>query len=310
MAQISIRILNLALFSMCCFLTAGVINHAVDRWFLSGQTHEVRGKPVAPHGTFGREAGATILGRDLFGTNIAVEPASAPSGSAAGGTQIVASPLPLLLLGTVVGHPEHLSEAVILETRKNKHMVLRLGELLDFHPQVSVYAIEPRRVLLKSERGIEELLLETGMRLPHVAAGPTPEKLEPFARSRNHPLRSTFELSLNRPSIVRPETLDAMNRMAMHFADDLEPAYGSNGEIEGLRVTEITDGGLLQEAGVTHDDLIQGVNGVKITTADAAQRVLRDLASCQAMTGMILGPTGTRSVEFTTELLKKFDCTE
>ncbi|MCP5041325.1 MAG: hypothetical protein GY944_09890 [bacterium] len=308
MQRIGVRVLNVALLCASCFFALQLLTRLADRGAERDPELGLRSVVLASGPATGPSQHGRILERNLFGGEIVFE-AAAPEPEPVA-EDVIATRLPLQLLGTVVVDPEDLSEAVIRNTREDEHMVLRLGDALEFHPDVRVHAIMPRRVLLKSKRGIEELLLEKGKGLPSVAAGPTPAPREAPSARRKRPLRSTAELARNRSANMSSELVDAMDRMAMHFANDLEPAFDSSGKIEGIRAVNITDGGLLAEAGVERDDLIQGVNGVKITTADAAKRVLRDLASCQSMTGMISGPRGERSVEFTPELLKRFDCSD
>ena len=100
-----------------------------------------------------------------------------------------------------------------------------------------------------------------------------------------------------------------MNRMATDFAKDLELAYGPDGNIE-LRATNITEGGLLDEVGLTRDDTIHSINGVAIHDANGGPRLLRDLAQCQPVTALVSGPGGTRSIEITAEMLSRQGCTE
>lgn len=228
---------------------------------------------------------------------------------AAGTDTIPDTELPLRLLGTLVADPASLSQAVVLDVEEVRHMVLREGDALARHPEVTIHAIEQRRILLATERGLEKLWLSRGEGLPGVASGSDEMEFEPVVR-RERALRSTAELRRNRSANVSPEVIDAMNQLAAHLANDLEPLYDASGRIEGVRAVSISDEGFLEQAGIGRDEVIRGINGIEITTVDGASRVLRDLASCEPVTGMVAGPMGDREVEIDAGLLKQFGCVE
>jgi hypothetical protein len=57
------------------------------------------------------------------------------------------------------------------------------------------------------------------------------------------------------------------------------------------------------------DDIIVSLNGIKIDSAGAAARVLRELAKCTPMTGLIQGASGTKTLNITQSLLAELNCT-
>ncbi len=217
--------------------------------------------------------------------------------------------LRLRLLGTLVADTAERSQAVILDVEAVQHMVLRVGDGLAFHPDVTVHSIEQRRVILDTERGLEKLWLSRGDGLPDVAAARDDAEYAP-PLPRDRPLRSSAELRRNPSMNVSPEVIEAMNRLALHLANDLEPIYDASGRIEGAIASSIAADGFLEQAGIGQDEIIRGVNGVEIDTPEAASRVLRDLASCEPVVGMVAGPMGDREVEIGAELLKQFGCVE
>lgn len=218
--------------------------------------------------------------------------------------------LPLRLLGTMTGETAARSKAIILDTSHDKHMIVRMGDELRFHPGVTVHAIAQRVVLIKTQAGIERLPLSMSLGDGEVALDADSLPLRNRPESATRPVQSTLQLARNKGPGVRNEVIDAMDRMARHFSEDLELALDSSGSINGLRAVGISEGGLLEAAGVRRSDVIEGVNGVKINTAEGAKRVLRDLASCQPMSGMVDGSDGQRTVEFTAELLEEFGCAQ
>lgn len=304
MTQTSTRAIGALVFALCCLVAAGV----GLRFFAPGdEPRNTITKGVAPSRTresaseFDRSEVASVGQRDGAGAMLDQD-----------ANDIIATELPLELLGTMVGDPESLSKAVILDTENNRHMVLRLGDALDLRPEVTVNAIEPRRVFLQTATGIEVLISSRSSNGESDASKSLAEAEAAAKRApvRRKPLASTSRLAQHRGIGISDELNEAMERMVASVAGDVEPAYDSAGNIDGLRAINISDGGILEEAGITREDVIEGVNGVKILDEEGAKRVLRDLANCQAATGMIRGPSGDRTVEITAELLKKFGCVE
>jgi len=274
---------------------------------VDGFTQQGDESPVANTTAAERQGAAAPARRE------ALEPAR-PEGEVAtpplAGESIPDTALPLRLLGTLVAEPASQSQAVILDIEAVHHMVLREGEGLALYPDVRVHAIEPRRVLLQTPRGLEKLWLSRGEGSPALAGAATPEARFAPALPRERPLRSTAQLRRDRSLNVRPQVIEAMNQLAGHLAYDLEPLYDESGRIEGVRATSVAEAGLLEKAGIERDEIIRGVNGVVIDTPEAASRVLRDMASCEPVVGMVAGPMGDREVEINAGLLRQFGCVE
>ena len=94
------------------------------------------------------------------------------------------------------------------------------------------------------------------------------------------------------------------------YTGAIELIVGVNraGSIAGVRAVQVSDGELLDLAGVERDDVIEKLNGVEVNDANAAQRMLRDLASCEPMSASVVGPKGERTIEITTEMLERVEC--
>ncbi len=295
--------------SVMVFAVGGLAGAGLATWLVSSTEREEPAEPGAAH---------EVVIADRVGES---SPLRLPTARPRPGVGLAASDadadadvipdtlLPLRLLGTLVADPTNLSQAVVLDVEEVRHMVVREGDALALHPGVTIHAIEQRRILLATEHGIEKLWLSRGEGLPDVAAD---RDVTRFAKSapREKPLRSSAELRRNRSANVSPEVIDAMNQLAAHLANDLEPLYDASGRIEGVRAVSIAGEGLLDQAGISRDEVIRGVNGIEITTVEGASRVLRDLASCEPVMGMVAGPTGNREVEIDVALLKQFGCVE
>jgi type II secretion system protein C len=175
------------------------------------------------------------------------------------------------LLGTLVAEPAELSSALIVEEgREGMAMVYSIGDkLLD----AKVIAIEPRRVKLERGDGSTHWLtmedkVEGGG--PEVAAAvPPPEGEEGIT-----------ELGENRYAIERSlidkylGDMDALSRMARAI-----PHRGSDGEIDGYRLSGIRRSSPLSQLGIRNGDVIHAVNGSPLTSMPDAMNAYQSLQS-------------------------------
>jgi type II secretory pathway component PulC len=229
-----------------------------------------------------------------------------------------ATKLPLELLGTMAGIPASLSSAVINNTKTKKHQVVRLGDILDGFDGVKVTDIEPRRVLLRNRETIEELLLDKNARRTKVARksgrGKNAEK-----RMRNRKARNTRKAKRDKTAKASPVSAPAdgaaedqqqkiQNAMSKELIGDLKPAMNKDGGIDGVMVGNIDADSLLARAGLSPDDVITSLNGIDINSAGTVARVLRELAKCQPMSGLVNGPGGSRAIEISQSLLTELNC--
>ena len=317
MGQIGIRIINVLLFTLSCFFTAGVFNHIAENKLAPIYLEGVQSAPTERIEPRTWEERKQILDRNLFGAQVAViakpkrkKKVVAPPPVA----EIVDTKLPLTLLGTLAGNQEKISTAVIMNNKKKKHMVVGVGEVLKFNPEVTVLGIYPRRVLLQNREQVEELLLKktTPAEKKIAAAGGRKKRKSRSRRNRGPRPRKPRIPKVPDPSEIaglNPEEMDVvMTKIATNLMNDLEPSYDEDGKINGVRAVNISENGLLARAGVTQDDVIQKVNGVNIDSASSAARVLRDMSRCQPMVGTISGPAGESTIEITTKMLEEFEC--
>ncbi len=312
MGQLGIRIINIALFTTSCFFSAGVFNHVVESQL--APDHVSAFQPVALH-TIEQpkwEERNEILKRNLFGAKVAIsdESTNAPP-PAPPEEEAKLTKLPIELLGTMAAEPAALSTAVIQNTREKKHQVVRVGDTLKAFDYVSVISIEPRRVLLRNRDVTEELLLSKldSKSSPTTTSSRRPSRT-PLQRIRDRGARGDRNRSRRSQATEPANDEDEMRgAMTQDLLRNLTPAYGEDGKIAGVLVGQISGTGLLGRAGLEEDDVIESLNGIPITSAGAAARVLRELAKCKPMTGLVQGPTGSRTLTITKSLLAEMNCT-
>lgn len=326
MGHLGIRIINIVLFTASCFFAASVVNHVADSQlapdYVSSFQPVARTEPQSPK----RNERNAILKRNLFGAKIE----SGKSKAVAEPVEVVeeaqATKLPLELLGTMAANPSSLSTAVVFDTRKKKHQVVRLGDALTEHEHVTVTDIEPGRVLLRNREVIEELLLEKN-------AGASTQRLasrsksgsDALQRMRDRKARRSRKAPREIPEFKNPFAPDSgleagdeeaeaalqkiQNAMSKDLIRDLEPAMNEDGGIDGVLVGNIDADSLLSRVGLEADDVITGLNGIDINSAGAAAIALRELSKCRPTTLTVNSPAGPKSLEVTQAILTELNCT-
>ncbi len=314
MGQLGIRIINIALFTTSCFFAAGVFNHIAENRlapdYISALQPVARAEAAQPSWN----ERTAILDRNLFGAKVAVskEPPEPEAEAPPPTEETKETKLPIELLGTVAGKPAALSTAVINNTRKKQHQVVRVGDRLDEFEHVKITAIDRRRVLLLNRDVTEELLLAETK--PLAKAGASASR-RPSRRSLPQRLKNRTSRRRNTPTPTKTpaddqEQLDRIQgAMTDHLIRNLEPAYGDDGKIDGVLVGDIEADGLLASAGLEANDVIESLNGIPIDSAGAAARVFRELSKCKPMTGSVRSAAGARTLEITQSMLSQLNCT-
>jgi type II secretory pathway component PulC len=313
MGQLGIRIINIALFTTSCFFSAGVFNHVAESQLAPDHVSAFQPVTIAASEPPKWEERNEILERNLFGAKVGADdgadlaPPPTPPEEEAKLTK-----LPIKLLGTLAGEPASLSSAVVQNTREKKHQVVQVGDTLKAYDYVTVTSIEPRRILLRNRDVTEELLLtKIGSK-----SAPAASAAKSSSRSRMQRMRDRNKRKRGRPpkssesdAADKASAEEIQGAMTQDLMRDLEPAYDESGKITGVLVGDIKGGGLLARAGLATDDVIESINGIPIDSAGAAARVLRELSKCKPLTGSVLGPGGSRTLEISQALLKEMNCT-
>jgi type II secretory pathway component PulC len=155
-----IRLTNVALFTMACWLVSVVFNQILAERLQPDSTPIYAGELEAAQSAPDWNDRKVIIDRNLFGAKVAreqAEPAPAPVVEEA--EEVEETKLPLELLGTLWSSDPALSTAAIRDTGNRSDQVLLVGEFLEEHDGVQVAAIERGRVILLNGSRREELLL-------------------------------------------------------------------------------------------------------------------------------------------------------
>jgi type II secretory pathway component PulC len=183
MRRLSIRITNLALFILCCFLLAEVANKISAELLLPRSSSVMPPAAVPETPARSWEERKPILQRNLFGAQVVSQPILDVEPEP---EEIAKTELPLELLGTIASSNKAMSRATIWDKSNREHQVLRAGDSLKHHSEVRLERIERRRVILINDERREELSLDDREPSPEVASvrKPTPPRKGRMARRR------------------------------------------------------------------------------------------------------------------------------
>lgn len=297
MSRVILWVVNGALFVLCCFLTASLINGWVAEWLSAGPVETP--VPAAAGAAAGRDWSdrKTILDRNLFqvSTLLPDEPVEAEPVDEE--EQLAATRLPLKLLGTVAASDPKAAWAAIEETTKRERLVVRpQDKLLD---KATVVRIERRRIVLENGGKREELALDEEQ-----AAGPGP-----LARARVGArtvpdvadLRERVQQVADDSFEVQREQVDeAMRNPAELFSQArILPKY-ENGQMTGVQLNSIQPGSLFEEIGIRDGDVITQVNGIVVSSPQDSAALLRELTQSNQFEVSVQGADGQpRTLSYT-----------
>jgi hypothetical protein len=156
--RIAIWAVNAALFVLCCWLAAGLVNTAIGEWLAGPPTETIARAPVAPPPTREWSDRQTILERNLFQVSTLLPEGPVDAAPEPSEEELEATRLPLRLLGTAANTDGGPSWAAVEDQQNHKQIVVReKDELLE---QATVVRIERRRIVLQNGGKREELALD------------------------------------------------------------------------------------------------------------------------------------------------------
>jgi general secretion pathway protein C len=186
--------------------------------------------------------------------------------------------LPLRLVATVLRENPGRSLATVENTARRGHQVLAEGQLFRDQRAVRIVSIERGRVLIDNDGVREQLVIDrTAPPLnarSRVAPPATPDGRTP---TQSAPTRS----------------LDAVG--SSFDEGELSPVY-EDGELIGIVLEDIRDGGLYEQVGLRNGDLVTSVNGVPLGEPTAAAEVLAELALSGRLTVEVEHEDGTHEL--------------
>jgi general secretion pathway protein C len=286
MSRYVIWIVNGALFVLCCFLTAGLLNGWLAEW-LAGPV------AVAPSARSLEEppprdwaARQVILERNLFqaSTLLPEEPVEPTPEELE--EQLEATRLPLKLLGTVAASDPNEAWAAVEDTQQRRRLVVRTRDrLLD---KATVLRIERRRLVLENDGRREELVLDEAQVAGLPGGPPRPTAASPVGDLRERVQR----LSDNSFQVQRNDVQQAMRNPSELFTQArILPKY-ENGEMAGVQLNAIQPGSLFEQIGVRNGDVITQVNGIEVTSPQDSNRLLQELTQATEFQVEVVGEDG------------------
>jgi len=298
MSRFVIWIINGALFVLCCFLTASLVNGWAGEW-LSAAPAEAPPAAVARAAT-GRDWAdrKTILDRNLFQVSTLLPDEPVEVDPVDEEEQLAATRLPLKLLGTVAASDPKAAWAAIEETTKRERLVVRpQDKLLD---KATVVRIERRRIVLENAGKREELALDeeqaggNPVARARVAARTAPDMADLRDRVQ--------QLSEDRFQVQREEVEEAMRNPAELFSQArILPKY-ENGQMTGVQLNSIQPGSLFEEIGIRDGDVITQVNGIVVASPQDSAALLRELTESNQFEVSVQGADGQpRTLNYTVQ---------
>jgi general secretion pathway protein C len=286
MGQLGIRIVNVALFTVCCFQIASVFNDVSAGYLRPGPGSFAAVAPGAAPAARAWDERQPILDRNLFGAEtFAAEPLSEPEPE-----ELEVTTLPVTLLGTQVHSVRKNSKAAILGRGSRQHELLHEGDTFEKHPEARIIRIERGRVILRNEGRREELLLAAAC-AADTRSTPAPDR---SARRRSRrPSKSTpaaTSASLTerlrdlQKSKSRSEPSDGRDLASILRQGRLVPQFAEgSSQMVGMELRDIEPGSIYEKVGLNEGDIITSVNGIVLDNAGAVSKVLPELASAEQL---------------------------
>ncbi len=214
-------------------------------------------------------------------STVDVAPVPGPSDAAvvAIDTGIAQTSLPLKLLVTSAQEDASLSFARIEDLQHGHEQVAKAGRTLRDRPKVTLVAIEPESVLLDNYGVVERLPLDPdGNRFMDrsTAEAATLEMTEEEHARRQEIGRRLRELTDAGADYERRHDVEGVLSEV-----DMQPLYSEEGELMGVRLSDVEPDGFFATAGLHPGDVVTSINGRPFGSPSA----VADLASDFALNG-------------------------
>lgn len=290
-SRLAVWAINAALFVLCCFLTAGLINAGIGE-MLAGPRSVASTPPPAPvepaREWSDRQA---ILDRNLFQVSTLLPAATEPEVTEVPEEDLEATRLPIRLLGTVAAELQSAAWAAVEDQQNHKQVVVRVDDrLLD---KATVVRIERRRIVLQNGAKREELALDddeaVGVTLrpgtrPIAAAAP-PAGAEDLRDRIRRLSDSSFQVD-------RDQVEETLRNPAELFSEArILPKY-DNGQMVGVQLSSIKPGSLFEEIGIQNGDTVTQVNGITVTSPQDSAALLKELTESSDFQVSVQGADG------------------
>jgi general secretion pathway protein C len=298
MSRIGIWIANGALFVLCSYLTASLVNDWLGAWIAeAGPTAAAPPEaPPPPSRTWAERQ--VVLDRNLFqaSTLLPAEPvADQPTEE-----ELEATRLPLKLLGTVAASSPRDAWAAVEDTQQRRRQVVRVNDRL--LEQATVLRIERRRIVLQNGARREELALdEDEVATTPLSARAASRAPQPAGDVGN--LRERIQrLSQDRFQVQRDDVQEAMRNPAELFSQArILPKY-ENGAMTGVQINSIQPGSLFEQIGIQDGDVITEVNGIVVSSPQDSSALIQELTEANQFTVQVRSSDGqARTLNYVVE---------
>ncbi|MDP2307520.1 MAG: type II secretion system protein GspC [Pseudomonadota bacterium] len=222
--------------------------------------------PKRPRPISQKQYADIIVRRNIFDSSAVYDPSAAKEGGVAGECK---SDSNVRLLATVVADPPTYSSALIATgaARDAKADGYAIGD--DVGGEGRITLIEQKKVCLDGGTCIC-----IGGDTPKIAAAPG-------GKPEEGGISKEGETTVVEQSVID----DAMNNFeALATQVRVVPHKGSDGAIDGYRLSAIRKGSLFEKLGIKNGDIVHGVNGQGLTSTEGALQVYQTLRSEKSFT--------------------------
>jgi general secretion pathway protein C len=205
--------------------------------------------------------------------------------------------LPLRLLATLTQEESRLSLAQIEDIQHASQQLLKEGQVLKERPHVTLVRVEPNSVLLDNYGVQERLMLDPdGRRLSvdTILGGDETRKVELSEEERERRRQLSERLRAITDAGADYQPVLEMGGLL----DDavVRPRYDEQGEMTGIKLSEIRPGSVYEKVGIREGDVLTSVNGVAVGSPQAAAELLAQLASSRPLEVAVERSDGTEEV--------------
>lgn len=220
-----------------------------------------RGGPKRPRPLTQKQYADIIVRRNIFDSTAVYDPSTAKDGGVAGECKVDAN---VRLLATVVADPPTYSSALISSgsARDAKADGYAIGDEVGGEGRITL--IEQKKVCLDGGTCIC-----IGGDTPRVAAAPG-------AKGDEGGISKDGDTTVVEQSVI-DEAMNNLESLATQVR--VVPHKGSDGAIDGYRLSAIRKGSLFEKLGIKNGDIVHGVNGQPLTSTEGALQVYQTLRS-------------------------------
>lgn len=282
MATIGIRLANAVLFVLSCSVAANVITDVGASALIPSRVATPPPAAVEAPTAQRWQDRQVILDRNLFGAQVVDEQVAVDPEP----ENVEDSKLPYKLLGTISSGDQTIASAAIQNNQTRLHEVVRVGDSLSSHSQVSVERIERGRIVVRNGEQFEQFEIDENVAANVSRAPPARPTSRRQARSRRArtSVRDRLKDLGNDEGPRSPAAIFSQARILPKYED---------GAMVGIELSKIKEGSFYEKAGLRDGDIVTNLNGVAIDNPSASKQVLEALTSDETITYQVRTADGS-----------------